>query len=84
LETIEAKERLYRYRIVNRQLSVANYTATRRVCDDGAGQAVVDWSGEFEPDPGIRDNEAIDMVQDIYPAGLDKLKKCLPYNLLCH
>jgi hypothetical protein len=24
------------------------------------------------------------MVQDIYPAGLDKLKKCLPYNLLCH
>lgn len=46
------------------------------------GQAVVDWSGEFEP--GIRDNEAIDMVQDIYPAGLDKLKKCLPYNLLCH
>jgi hypothetical protein len=37
LEPIKAKERLYRYRIVNRQLSVANYTATLRVCDDGAG-----------------------------------------------
>jgi Polyketide cyclase / dehydrase and lipid transport len=84
LETIEAKERFYRYRIVNRQLSVANYTATLRVCHDGAGQAVVDCSGEFEPDPGIPDNEAIKMVQDIYPAGLDKLKKCLPYNLLCN
>ena len=75
LEPIEAKERLYRYSIANNQLSVANYTATLRVCDDGADQAVGDWSGEFEPAPGIRDNEAINVVQDIYPAGIDKLKK---------
>lgn len=75
LEPIEAKERLYRYSAVNRQLPIANYTATLRVCDDGADQAVGDWSGEFEPAPGIRDNEAIDVVQDIYQAGLDKLKK---------
>jgi hypothetical protein len=75
LETIEAKERLYRYRIANSQLSVANYTATLRVCDNGAGQAVLNWSGAFEPAPGIRDNEAINVVQDIYPAGPDKLKR---------
>ncbi len=84
LETIDEKERRYRYSIVNSQLSVGNYTATLRVCDDGEGQAVVDWSGEFELTPGIRDNETINVAQDIYQAGLDKLKKCLPYNLLCN
>ena len=36
------------------------------------------------PPPGIRDNEAINVVQDIYQAGFDNLKKCLPYNPLCH
>ena len=75
LETIDEKERRYRYSIVNSQLSVGNYTATLRVCDDGEGQAVVDWSGEFEPTPGNRDNETINVAQDIYQAGLDKLKK---------
>ena len=84
LETLDEKERLYRYSAVNRQLPIANYTATLRVCDDGADQAVGDWSGEFEPAPGIRDNEAINVVQDIYQAGFDNLKKCLPYNPLCH
>jgi len=53
LETLDEKERIYRYSAVNRQLPIANYTATLQVCDAGADRAVVDWSSEFEPTPAI-------------------------------
>ena len=75
LETLDEKERLYRYSAVNRQLPIANYTATLRVCDAGAVRAVLAWSGEFEPTPTIQENEAIKVVQDTYQAGFDNLKK---------
>ncbi len=75
LETLDEKERLYRYSAVNRQLPIANYTATLRVCDAGAVRAVLAWSGEFEPTPTIYANDAINVVKDTYQAGFDNLKK---------
>ena len=74
LETIDEKDRLYRYSIVSSSLPVANYTATLRVCDDGKGNALVDWSSEFEP-AGAPELDAMKAVQGIYQAGFDSLKK---------
>ena len=53
---------------------MANYTATLRVRDDGHGNALVDWSSEFEP-AGAAEADAVKAVQGIYQAGFDSLKK---------
>jgi len=74
LETIDEKDRLYRYSIVSGPLPVANYTATLRVRDDGKGNSVVEWSSEFEPS-GAAEVDAMKTVQGIYQAGFDSLKK---------
>lgn len=74
LETIDEKDRLYRYSIVSGPLPVANYTATLRVCDDGKGNSVVEWSSEFEP-AGAAEIDAMKTVRGIYQAGFDSLKK---------
>lgn len=68
------EERLYTYSIVDSPLPVANYTATLRVKDDGKGNTEVEWSGEFSPQ-GVSEDEAINIVQGIYQAGFDNLKK---------
>ena len=67
-------ERLYSYSIEDSPLPVANYTSTIRVVDDGKGNAQVEWSSEFTP-KGVSDNDAIQVIQGIYQAGFDNLKK---------
>ena len=67
-------ERLYSYTIEDSPLPVANYTSTIRVIDDGKGNAQVEWSSEFTP-KGVSDNDAIQVIQGIYQAGFDNLKK---------
>jgi hypothetical protein len=68
------KERLYSYSIEDSPLPVANYTATIRVFDDGKGKAQVEWSSEFTP-KDVSDNDAIKVIQGLYQAGFDNLKK---------
>ena len=75
LETIDEKDRLYRYSIVSGPLPVANYTATLRVRDDGKGQALVEGSSEFDPAAGAPEMDAIKSVQNVYQTGFDSLKK---------
>ena len=75
LETIDEKDRLYRYSIVSGPLPVANYTATLRVRDDGKGQALVEWSSEFDPAKGAPETDAVNAIQGVYQMGLDNLKK---------
>ena len=75
LETIDEKDRLYRYSIVSGPLPVANYTATLRVRDDGKGNALVEWSSEFDPVKGAPEQEAVNVIQNVYQTGLDNLKK---------
>lgn len=76
LEKVDENERTYTYSIVDSPLPVANYTATIRVRDDGSGNTTVEWIGEFNPE-GATENEAVEVIQGIYQAGLDNLKKML-------
>jgi hypothetical protein len=75
LETIDEKDKLYRYSIVSGPLPVANYTATLRVRDAGKGNSLVEWSSEFEPATGAPEPDAVRAVQNIYQTGFDSLKK---------
>jgi carbon monoxide dehydrogenase subunit G len=77
LESVDDKEKVYSYSIVDSPLPVANYTATVRVRDDGSGKAtVVEWSGEFKP-AGVPEADAMKTIQGIYQAGLDNLRKMM-------
>lgn len=75
LEISAEKERLYRVSSLRSQLPVANYTATLRARDDGAGRALVEWSSESEPTAGAPGNDPLKAVQDCAQAGLDNRKK---------
>lgn len=67
-------ERLYSYEIIDAPLPVQNYRATIRVRDAGDGRhSIVEWRGEFLPRGPEAD--AVAVVQGIYQAGLDNLKK---------
>lgn len=74
LENLDDGERVYSYTITDSPLPVANYTATIRVKEDENGTSVVEWSSEFEA-AGAPENDAIKVIQDIYQAGFDNLKK---------
>ena len=67
-------ERLYSYTIEDSPLPVANYTSTIRVMDDGKGKSQVEWSSEFTP-KNVSDDDAVQVIQGIYQAGFDNLKK---------
>ncbi|MBI4006073.1 MAG: SRPBCC family protein [Gammaproteobacteria bacterium] len=74
LEKLDEDEHLYTYSIVNSPLPVANYTATIRVKDAGGGKTNVEWSSEFNAE-GATESDAIKVIQGIYQAGFDNLKK---------
>ncbi|HEY5703822.1 MAG TPA: SRPBCC family protein [Gammaproteobacteria bacterium] len=74
LEKKSDNERVYSYSIVESPLPVANYKATISVKDDGSGKAKVEWSGEFTAS-GASENDAVAVIEGIYQAGLDNLKK---------
>lgn len=78
VEELKAKDdsgRSYTYTIVSSPLPVANYKATITVNQDAEGNAVVEWSGEFEPVGAATDAENV--IQSIYDAGLQNLKKMM-------
>ncbi len=72
LEKSDDNARTYTYSIVNSPLPVANYTATIVVREEDGG-CVVDWSSEFDA-VGV-EHEASDVINGIFQAGLDNLKK---------
>ena len=74
LERLDDSERVYTYSIVDSPLPVANYSATICVKDNAEGKTTVEWSSEFEA-KGAGENEAMDIIADIYQAGFDNLKK---------
>ena len=74
LEKLDDNERVYSYTIIDSQLPVANYKSTIKVVDKGDGKATVEWSSEFNAE-GASEQEAIDVIQGIYQAGFDNLKK---------
>ncbi|HMJ49100.1 MAG TPA: SRPBCC family protein, partial [Burkholderiales bacterium] len=74
LEHISNKEKLYRYSITDSPLPVDGYVAEIRVKDNGDGTSTVEWSSKFEP-KGVKTDEAVKIIQGIYQAGFDNLKK---------
>ncbi len=75
LESVDDNERRYSYSIVDSPLPVSNYRATISAREQGDGTAtVVEWSSEFSPS-GASESDATKVIQGIYDAGFDNLKK---------
>lgn len=74
LEKKDDKNRLYSYSIIDSPLPISNYTATIKVSETAKGKTRVEWSSEFKPS-GASENDAVKVIQGIYQAGFDNLKK---------
>lgn len=75
LEQVSDNEHLYTYSILDSPLPVSNYTASIRVRQDASGNStIVEWSSSFQP-AGASENEAVKIIEDIYQAGFDNLKR---------
>ena len=74
LEKSDNDERSYSYSIVSSPLPISNYTSTIRVHEDEDGNARVEWSSEFDS-AGAPESDAVKVVEGIYSAGFDNLKK---------
>ena len=68
------EERIYSYTIEDSPLPVSNYHAEIKVKDNGEGKSSVEWSSEFSAE-GAPEDDAIEVIQGIYQAGFDNLKK---------
>ena len=64
----------YTYSILESPLPVANYNATIRVSEAEGGGCTIEWSSEFEAQ-GAPENEATKVIEGIYQAGFDNLRK---------
>ncbi len=62
------------YSITSSPLPVENYLGTVKVKDLGNGRCEVEWSSTFEP-KGMPEEEVAKMINDIYVAAIDGLKK---------
>jgi hypothetical protein len=75
LERIDDSDRRYRYSILESPLPVTNYVAELHVKpDEDSSGCTVEWSSDFEP-KGTSTKDAMEVMQGIYKAGLDNLKK---------
>jgi uncharacterized protein YndB with AHSA1/START domain len=75
LEHFDEEARVYSYSIAQGPLPVANYLATIEVKSDVGGKGCsVEWRSEFVPS-GASETDAVKMIQGIYQAAFDSLKK---------
>ncbi len=74
LEQSDDDERSYTYSIVSSPLPLNNYKSTIRVVEGEGGNAKVEWSSEFDS-AGAPDTDVTKIVEGIYSAGFDNLKK---------
>lgn len=74
LEDADPARRSYRYSILSGPLPVADYLSELQVKDNGDGTSTVEWSSEFQP-KGANEGEAVAVMQGVYQAGLDNLRK---------
>lgn len=74
LERLDDNERVYSYEIIDSPFPVANYKSSLKVTENDDGKASVEWSSEFDAD-GAPEQDAIDVIQGVYQAGFDNLKK---------
>jgi hypothetical protein len=74
LERSDSSAHAYTYSIIDGPLPVKGYTARLNVHDNGQGGSTVEWSSTFEP-AGASENEAVKVIQGIYQAGFDNLRR---------
>lgn len=74
LEQLDDEGKLYSYSILSSPLPVANYKSTLRLKEKEDGTCTVEWSSDFEA-AGAPDNEAVKVIQGVYQAGFDNLRK---------
>lgn len=74
LEKSDDDERSYSYSILSSPLPIDNYTSTIRVLEGEDGKATVEWSSNFDS-AGAPEADAAKVVEGIYAAGFDNLKK---------
>jgi len=75
LEEHNDAERTYTYTITQSPLPVANYKSTIKVLEEEGG-CKVEWSSLFDPH-GATEGEASEVIEGIYKAGFDNLRKLL-------
>ncbi len=82
LLAFDAKDRMFKYSIIESVLPVSDYTSTFVVKSVGKGKSKVIWSGHFKrknvgDNPGEKENDqaGIDAINGVYQGGLDNLKK---------
>jgi hypothetical protein len=66
----------FAYSIINDDcpLPVADYSATVKITETGAGSCNVNWSGSFEP-KGASEADAAKVVEGIYRGGIAGARK---------
>jgi len=74
LEKKNDEEYTYSYSIESSPLPVANYTGTLSIHSDDDGGSEVRWSSSFEAE-GASGPDAEKIIEGIYQAGFDNLKK---------
>ncbi|HML29356.1 MAG TPA: SRPBCC family protein [Hyphomicrobium sp.] len=74
---LDVKPNFYRYEILESPLPVKNYQAQFALTpdDDDEDEINFAWSAVFDPADGKTDKEAHDVIDGIFKAGLDNIKK---------
>ncbi len=73
LESYDSAARSYSYRFVEHPFPVDDYHGKISVSDNGDGTSTVTWSGSFLA-KGVSDDEARQMFEGVYQAGLDAVE----------
>lgn len=71
------EDMMYKYSIIEGVLPVANYASVIKVSAGSSdNESVVEWTSTFDAD-GVSDDEALELMNGIYKAGLENVQKML-------
>ncbi len=76
LEQLDDGNRVYTYSVIDSPLPIANCSVQVRVKDNGDGTSTVEWTGNFDADPGD-ELTAVKTFQCLYQDALDGLDDVL-------
>ena len=74
VQSFDNDAKTFSYSITSSPMPLENYLSTIKVKDLGNGRCEVEWSSTFEP-KGMPEEEVVKMINDIYVAAIDGLKK---------
>ena len=74
LEKLDGRLRSLTYAIIDSPLPIKDYVSTMDLQDLGGDRCLVMWASKFEPS-GATEAEAKELIEGIYKAGFDGLKK---------